>query len=106
MQERFRTHRRAVVIAIGSALACGPTLRSGSEAPAANVPRVVALSKYRASLGSLIEVFVQGMPSTSEGDVALRFQGTYTRSDGRNLAVDQIISVQRLDGVTVQWSNF
>jgi hypothetical protein len=69
-------------------------------------PRVVALSRYTASVGNTVTAYVKNLPASSKGVVTLHFRGTYTRSDGSIGPVNLLTQTKRIDASTVRWTDF
>jgi hypothetical protein len=69
-------------------------------------PLVFALSTYEASLGTLVEVYGEGFPDPSQGDLSLRFEGTYETESGDSAPVSFESEVSVIDRATARWTRF
>jgi hypothetical protein len=86
------------------ALGCAP---SNGAPPRENMaPRVIALSRYTASVGNTVTAYVKNLPAPSKGVVTLHFRGKYSRSDGSIGSVNLVTQTKRIDQSTVRWTDF
>jgi|GEM_PF-2299326 len=89
-------------------LACGgepEEVQTVEPTPETNA-RVLALSRYKASVGSLIEAYGTDFPRSSEGTTELRFVGTFRTASGANEPIDMAVPVRRVDAGTLRWGSF
>lgn len=105
-------HRRALFILLTSTVAAGsaacggdPVAPLGGEPPAVDA-KILALSTYAASVGSLVEVYGANFPRPAEGRTLLRFQGVFEGADGTREAVDYTTEPRRVDSGTLRWDEF
>lgn len=95
------------------AAACGEGIGDPKVVPeAATAPRIVALSTYDASLGTLVEAYGDApFPDGADRRVALRFVGRFEPdADGGPAAapipVDVTADARRADASTLRWAGF
>ncbi len=85
---------------------CGDAADIGGSQIEAVAPHVVALSTYRASVGTMIEAYGENFSSSAEGRTALVFRGTFEGQDGQREDTEFVAPVRRIDRGTVRWSSF
>lgn len=89
-------------------IACGTTpddLQS-TDAPPVAQAKVLALSSYAASVGTMIEAYGTDFPRNVDGQTQLRFVGNFRTASGANEPIDMAIPVRRVDEGTLRWGNF
>lgn len=69
-------------------------------------PRVLALSTYSASVGTLIEAYGTDFPDAAEGRVSLLFRGHFIAEGGAEAPVEVAAPVRRIDRSTLRWTSF
>lgn len=104
-----RTLRTAFSLTLGLGLtACGgddTVVPTQPEVPTVQA-KVLALSTYKASLGTMIEAYGTDFPKPAEGRTQLRFVGFFDTVDGVRSPVDLAVPVRRVDGGTLRWGGF
>ncbi|MCK6551497.1 hypothetical protein L6R52_37015, partial [Myxococcota bacterium] len=86
--------------------ACGADAELAGPTAEAPRPAVRALSSYRASLGTLIEVYGADFPAATDAAAELVFRGAFVASDGNERAVDRALAARIVDGSTLRWTSF
>ncbi len=91
--------------ALAAALAgCGAEVAPGPQEPAA--PKVLALSSYEASLGTLVEVYGEGFVPEDVGRTLLRFEGHFVTDDGQRVPVSLRTEARYVNPGTLRWERF
>ena len=106
-------HRRGLTIFLATSVSAGALACGGAdpvtpvdEGPEPIDAKILALSTYSASVGSLVEVFGTGFPRPARGRTLLRFQGVFEGQDGTREAVDFTTEPRRVDAGTLRWDDF
>lgn len=92
--------------AMGLACGSGPEDIQSTDAPPTAQAKVLALSTYQASVGTLIEAYGTDFPRTVDGTTLLHFAGTFRTASGANEPIDMAVPVRRVDSGTLRWGNF
>ncbi len=93
-----------VALAVVGWSGCGAEVPPGAgEAPA---PRVVALSTYEASLGSLVEVYGEGFVSPDVARSFLVFEGRFVDEGGAESPVSLVTEASYVNPGTLRWERF
>lgn len=93
----------SVAVTLG-AIGCAPN--NGEHSSQGIAPRVVAFSRYSASVGNAVTAYVKNLPPASKGTVTLHFRGTYTRTDGSASRINLLTQTKRINRSTVRWTDF
>jgi hypothetical protein len=65
-----------------------------------------ALSTTSASLGSLVDFYVEDLPPPQAGQLTVVFDGTFTTPTGSRSVSTVEVPVRRVDGGTLRWTSF
>ena len=104
MRNKFVTIGVFVAAAVGGCAYGGGDDVVGTTEPLE--PKVLALSSYEASVGTLIEAYGVGLPDAEQGRVELVFRGEYQTASGARSPVDVTLPAHAVDGGTVRWTSF
>lgn len=69
-------------------------------------PRVLALSSYEASLGTLVEIYGEGFVAEDVARPVLRFEGRFVADDGRAYPVSLRTEARYVNPGTLRWDRF
>ncbi len=99
----MRNHTIPLALLLFWAASCAV---GGTTTDAGLAARIRALSTSSASLGSIVDFYVEDMPPIEAGQLTVVFDGTFTTSSGASTSTLAEAPVRRVDGGTLRWDGF